>query len=476
MSTKVRSSQVTKPEETTPSAFSFRRFWPSKQNGSVPTSKRARCATEALPTTTASSTPVQGTPTASPTLIASVSAATVKALARADTPPPSSSSRRQTSESTDAAALRPAALPQDSDASPSSSSSSQPSQGQSTTPRGSKIFGLFSPVFSLFMRQQKDPQQQHRKEAAQQAQQQQHQAQQALALAQQQQAVAAAAVSAEEAAAAAVESQTQQEATQSPAEATLSPTAAQPPRRNSNVVAMEGEDLEEDDESSMGDDAEPAADWDDESNPYCFIRRLPYLPRVNPAMERAIGAKLPGAPRATLVLDLDETLVHCSTEPVAGADVVFPVVWNGIEYRVYAKKRPGLEEFMEAVSPLFEVVVFTASQQVYADKLLDIIDPQGRWFRHRVFRDACVCVEGNYIKDLAILGRDLARTVIVDNSPQAFGFQYNNGIPILSWFDAPDDAELANLMPLLRRLATANDVRPVLRNHFKLYKRIERRF
>lgn len=61
--------------------------------------------------------------------------------------------------------------------------------------------------------------------------------------------------------------------------------------------------------------------------------------------------------------------------------------------------------------------------QVYAERLLNIIDPTHNLVKHRIYRDSCVIVEGNYLKDLSALGRDLTQTLIVDNSPQAFGFQ-----------------------------------------------------
>ena len=163
-------------------------------------------------------------------------------------------------------------------------------------------------------------------------------------------------------------------------------------------------------------------------------------------------------------------------QPIASPNLVFPVEWEGARYVLYANTRPGLAEFLRTVGALFEVVLFTASMPVYAGRLCDLLDPAHALIHHRLYRHACVLVDSNYLKDLRVLGRDLATTVIVDNSPQAFAFQYDNGIPILSYFDSQTDRELPKLLPLLRRLAQADDVRPILRNHYKLYRRIESPF
>lgn len=133
--------------------------------------------------------------------------------------------------------------------------------------------------------------------------------------------------------------------------------------------------LEEPESTSDVDDAE---EQEDEFNPYLFIKSLPRYSLVvpNPSEKICLPPKANSDPRISLVLDLDETLVHCTVEPTTDADMIFPVNFHGIDYIVYVRLRPHLKEFLEAIRGKYEVIVFTASQQAYADELLNRIDPR----------------------------------------------------------------------------------------------------
>ena len=239
------------------------------------------------------------------------------------------------------------------------------------------------------------------------------------------------------------------------------------------------EDMEE-----VGDEDDDEEEDEESFDPYVFMGRLERFVQAMPEYLRPayfsypdsmplLGKKKPNAPLHTLVLDLDETLVHCSVEPVASPDFIFPVSYDGSDFRVHAYRRPHLHAFLKSVSGMFEVVLFTASLSQYAEALMNIMDPNHEIFSYSLYRNSCVQGFGSFIKDLSLLGRDLAKTVIIDNSPQAFSFQPDNGIPIRSYFDSKDDVELPKLLPFLQRLSLAEDVRPLLRQRYKVYAKIE---
>ncbi|KAL3756960.1 hypothetical protein ACHAWU_007339 [Discostella pseudostelligera] len=158
-----------------------------------------------------------------------------------------------------------------------------------------------------------------------------------------------------------------------------------------------------------------------------------------------------------LVLDLDETLVHSSFRAVAGADFVIPVQIEDVIHYVYVAKRPGVENFLLEMSKHYEIVVYTASLNKYADVLLDLLDPH-RVIRTRLFRESCVFYEGNYVKDLCLLNRDLSQVIIIDNSPASYMFHPENAIDCSSFIDDVNDRELDQIGQFLKGVAMEKSV------------------
>ncbi|VAH77737.1 CTD small phosphatase-like protein 2 isoform X3 [Triticum dicoccoides] len=168
----------------------------------------------------------------------------------------------------------------------------------------------------------------------------------------------------------------------------------------------------------------------------------------------------------TLVLDLDETLVHSTLDHCDISDFSIQVFFNMKDHTVHVRQRPHLKMFLEKVAQMFELVIFTASQRIYAEQIIDRLDPDGKLISQRIYRESCIFSDGSYTKDLTILGVHLAKVAIIDNTPQVFQLQVDNGIPIKSWFDDPADQELVELLPFLETLVDAEDVRPLISRTF----------
>lgn len=73
-----------------------------------------------------------------------------------------------------------------------------------------------------------------------------------------------------------------------------------------------------------------------------------------------------------------------------------------------------------------------------------------------------------YIKDLRIFEDqwDLKDIVIIDNAVHSFGFQINNGIPMLPFYEDKDDIDMIYIAQYLKNLAEKYDVRPTIRDTF----------
>ena len=166
--------------------------------------------------------------------------------------------------------------------------------------------------------------------------------------------------------------------------------------------------------------------------------------------------------KKTLILDLDETLVHSSFVPFEKSDIILDVEFDFVIYNIYVLIRPGAIEFIKKVAKLYELVVFTASISKYALPLLDIIDVDKN-IKYKLTREHCTFLNGIYIKELKKLNRNLNDIIILDNSPLAYSFDNDNGLPIKAWYEDKNDNELDKVFPLIDFLSNVKDVKKFIK-------------
>ncbi|KAF1350866.1 NLI interacting factor-like phosphatase-domain-containing protein [Delphinella strobiligena] len=200
----------------------------------------------------------------------------------------------------------------------------------------------------------------------------------------------------------------------------------------------------------------------------------PLVPRRQPSY---IFTHNTETPKKTLIIDLDETLIHSTAKggrmstghmvevrlfpgPIGGSGPVLGPQVPPILY--YVHERPCCHEFLRKVCKWYNLIVFTASVQEYADPVIDWLERERKYFSGRYYRQHCTFRNGAYIKDLSHVEPDLSKVMILDNSPMSYIFHEDNAIPIEGWISDPTDNDLLHLVPLLEGLQYVTDVRALL--------------
>ncbi|CAD8076948.1 unnamed protein product [Paramecium sonneborni] len=174
----------------------------------------------------------------------------------------------------------------------------------------------------------------------------------------------------------------------------------------------------------------------------------------------------------TLVFDLDETLLHCNENVNDPTDYVIMVKMPNegmVETKINI--RPYCQQMLKILANHYELILFTAGYQYYADKAVDLIDPDRKLFQYRFYRESCLEIEeGLFIKDLRVIGnRQIENMLLIDNAPYSYCYQIDNGIPIIPFYDNKYDKELVFLTDYLLNLQKCNQWTYANKVHFRTY-------
>ena len=141
-----------------------------------------------------------------------------------------------------------------------------------------------------------------------------------------------------------------------------------------------------------------------------------------------------------LVLDIDETISHLVKLPFGN----------------YFLIRPGVVELLDELYNYYEIDIFTAALQHYADNILNKLDKDNKYFSHRLYRCHCNWEEGRSIKKLSLIGRDLNKIAFVDDIERNAKYNMKNLILVSKWSDNIYDEEIINIKNKLKLIAESD--------------------
>lgn len=199
------------------------------------------------------------------------------------------------------------------------------------------------------------------------------------------------------------------------------------------------------------------------------------LPKINFLKNKKVG--LGKGKKRVAIFDLDETLVHCDKNSVESSDKIAIIKLFQTHPQKYTLMgvniRPYLKESLSKLKKKYYLIIFTSSHYLYADPIIDLIDPYKEIFSLRLYRHHCIrkIIDNDvyYIKDLRIFRNiNIRDLVIIDNSILSFCHQIDNGIPILPFYDNKEDNELFYLTKFLLNIVHENDLRNIIRNEIKI--------
>ncbi|EAS03648.3 NLI interacting factor-like phosphatase (macronuclear) [Tetrahymena thermophila SB210] len=245
-----------------------------------------------------------------------------------------------------------------------------------------------------------------------------------------------------------------------------------------------------------------------------YFQKMYYNLQVNPKLENKFHQISPvflpplTSNKKTIFFDLDETLIHCIdifTDPQQYQEFTQSNMTNknpspfsrNVEscnetlctiqctpqeqIQCLFSIRPHAQQILQELSKDFELILLTAARKIYADAVLQKLDPENKIFSHKFYRECCIEFQipnplqnqgskKSYLKDLRIFqNRKLENVILVDNSPLSYLNQVSNGIPILDYCNNnKNDEELLHLCTYLKTLINVTDVRESIKQKFFL--------